>query len=103
MKKGVLCMLFGGNSRRVKKGTDKKGREKAGDGSDSEEEEDEENGDDGDTAAGDPAGTSKLNKCGEINILLCSDPGTSKSQLLGYEHKLFPRGVYISRKGSSAE
>jgi len=102
VKKGVLCMLFGGNSRRVKKGTDKKRREKAGDGSDSEEEEDEENGNDGDTAAGEPAGTSKLNKRGDINILLCGDPGTSKSQLLGYVHKLSPRGVYTSGKGSSA-
>jgi DNA replication licensing factor MCM4 len=30
------------------------------------------------------------------------DPGTSKSQLLGYVHKLSPRGVYTSGKGSSA-
>eukprot|EP00957_Ditylum_brightwellii_P178772 13617481-Ditylum_brightwellii.AAC.1 len=93
-------MLYGGNSRRVKKDTEKKRREKAGDGSDSEEE--EENGNDGDTAGSEPAGTSKLNKCGDINILLCGDPGTSKSQLLGYVHKLSPRGVYTSGKGLSA-
>jgi len=34
--------------------------------------------------------------------LLCGDPGTSKSQLLGYVHKIAPRGVYTSGKGSSA-
>ena len=39
---------------------------------------------------------------GEINILLCGDPGTSKSQLLGYVNKLAPRGIYTSGKGSSA-
>ena len=39
---------------------------------------------------------------GEINILLCGDPGTSKSQLLGYVHKIAPRGMYTSGKGSSA-
>ena len=38
----------------------------------------------------------------EINILLCGDPGTSKSQLLQYVHKLVPRGQYTSGKGSSA-
>ena len=30
---------------------------------------------------------------GDINILLCGDPGTSKSQLLSYVHKLTPRGM----------
>ena len=39
---------------------------------------------------------------GEINVLLCGDPGTSKSQLLGYVHKIAPRGMYTSGKGSSA-
>ena len=38
----------------------------------------------------------------DINILLCGDPGTSKSQLLSYVHKLTPRGIYTSGKGSSA-
>ena len=53
----------------------------------------------------------------EINILLCGDPGTSKSQLLKvnmilisilsylafqYIHNLMPRGQYTSGKGSSA-
>ncbi|KAI8138048.1 MCM2/3/5 family-domain-containing protein [Fennellomyces sp. T-0311] len=39
---------------------------------------------------------------GEINVLLVGDPGTSKSQLLQYVHKISPRGVYTSGKGSSA-
>lgn len=38
----------------------------------------------------------------EINILLCGDPGTSKSQLLKYVHDIMPRGQYTSGKGSSA-
>lgn len=39
---------------------------------------------------------------GDINILLCGDPSTSKSQMLTYIHKIAPRGVYTSGKGSSA-
>ncbi|KAL7675062.1 hypothetical protein ACOME3_001330 [Neoechinorhynchus agilis] len=38
----------------------------------------------------------------EINILLCGDPGTSKSQLMQYVYKLVPRSQYTSGKGSSA-
>ncbi|KRZ18433.1 DNA replication licensing factor MCM4 [Trichinella zimbabwensis] len=38
----------------------------------------------------------------EINVLLCGDPGTSKSQLLQYIYRLLPRGQYVSGKGSSA-
>jgi DNA replication licensing factor MCM4 len=38
----------------------------------------------------------------DINILLCGDPGTSKSQLLQYVYGLVPRGQYTSGKGSSA-
>ncbi|KIH88361.1 minichromosome maintenance protein 4 (cell division control protein 54) [Sporothrix brasiliensis 5110] len=39
---------------------------------------------------------------GDINVLLCGDPSTAKSQMLGYIHKIAPRGVYTSGKGSSA-
>jgi len=38
----------------------------------------------------------------EVNILLCGDPGTSKSQLLKYVYDLIPRSQYTSGKGSSA-
>ena len=104
VKRGVLCMLFGGNHKRVRKGTAEQKRKKIerqkkrfdnfdSDDSDSDDDEDENGG---------SSGTSKLNKRGDINILLCGDPGTSKSQLLSYVHKLSPRGVYTSGKGSSA-
>ncbi|OLL24127.1 DNA replication licensing factor mcm4 [Neolecta irregularis DAH-3] len=39
---------------------------------------------------------------GDINVLLCGDPSTSKSQILQYVHKIAPRGVFTSGKGSSA-
>nr|XP_020646593.1 DNA replication licensing factor MCM4 [Pogona vitticeps] len=46
--------------------------------------------------------TGRGNFRAEINILLCGDPGTSKSQLLHYVYSLVPRGQYTSGKGSSA-
>ena len=85
-------MLFGGNHVRIKRGTaaSKVGTDDDDGWSDEEEEEE-------------PAsGKSKLHKRGDINILLCGDPGTSKSQLLSYVNKLSTRGVYTSGKGSSA-
>ena len=94
IKKGVLCMLFSGNHVRVKKGTAAR-RENEEDRSHSSWLDDEED-------TGEAQGTSKLNKRGDINILLCGDPGTSKSQLLSYVNKLSARGVYTSGKGSSA-
>ena len=38
----------------------------------------------------------------DINVVLCGDPGTSKSQLLSCIHQIAPRGIYTSGKGSSA-
>ena len=64
VKKGILCLLFGG--------------------------------------AGAEEGASSGKFRGEINVLMCGDPGTSKSQLLQYVHKIAPRGIYTSGKGSSA-
>jgi len=49
-----------------------------------------------------PAQSSKGRCRPEINSLLCGDPSTAKSQLLGYAYKLAPRGIYTSGKGSSA-
>ncbi|CAB0006715.1 unnamed protein product [Nesidiocoris tenuis] len=42
------------------------------------------------------------NQWSDINILLCGDPGTSKSQLLNYVYNLVPKSQYTSGKGSSA-
>eukprot|EP00047_Mylnosiga_fluctuans_P002952 m.226726 g.226726 ORF g.226726 m.226726 type:complete len:825 (+) comp11469_c0_seq1:44-2518(+) len=39
---------------------------------------------------------------GEIHVLLCGDPGTSKSQLLQYAVNLASRGIYTSGRGSSS-
>lgn len=64
VKKGILCLMFGG------------------------------------AGANDGAGSGRFR--GEINVLMCGDPGTSKSQLLQYVNKLAPRGIYTSGKGSSA-
>ncbi|SBT47568.1 DNA replication licensing factor MCM4, putative (MCM4) [Plasmodium ovale wallikeri] len=52
-------------------------------------------------------GSKTTDKCknkyrSEIHILLCGDPSTAKSQLLHYVHKLSPRGIYTSGKGSSS-
>lgn len=71
VKKGILCMLFGGNQ----------------------------NSDDEEDWLSDKK---KPHKRGDINILLCGDPGTSKSQLLSHVNQLSSRGVYTSGKGSSA-
>lgn len=65
VKKGLLCMLFGGAQKTFSQNA--RGRFRP-----------------------------------EINSLLCGDPSTAKSQLMSYVHRLTPRGVYTSGKGSSA-
>ena len=96
VKKGVLCMLFGGNQRRVKNTEQHNVVEQ-----DSDEENWSDDEEMGNNHSPEKAET-KLHKRGDINILLCGDPGTSKSQLLSYVHKLSSRGAYTSGKGSSA-
>lgn len=39
---------------------------------------------------------------GDINVLLCGDPGAAKSQFLKYATKIAPRAVYTTGQGASA-
>lgn len=39
---------------------------------------------------------------GDINVLLCGDPGTAKSQFLKYMEKTAPRSVFTTGQGASA-
>lgn len=39
---------------------------------------------------------------GDINVLLIGDPGTGKSQLLQYVHRIAPRGLYTHGRGTTA-
>lgn len=39
---------------------------------------------------------------GDINVLLCGDPGSAKSQFLKYTHTIAPRAVYTTGQGASA-
>jgi hypothetical protein len=39
---------------------------------------------------------------GDINVLLCGDPGTAKSQFLKYIEKIAPRAIYTTGQGASA-
>ena len=39
---------------------------------------------------------------GDINVLLCGDPGTAKSQFLKYVSQIAPRAVYTTGQGASA-
>jgi len=39
---------------------------------------------------------------GDLNVLLCGDPGTAKSQFLKYTEKIAPRAIYTTGQGASA-
>merc|ERR1719361_3186482 len=47
-----------------------------------------------------PGGKHKVR--GDINVLLCGDPGTAKSQFLKYIEKIAPRAVFSTGQGASA-
>lgn len=97
VKKGILCLLFGGT---LQSAQDKslRRKERLRQAALSQDNENISNDRSNDT----DENITKLHLRGDINILLCGDPGTSKSQLLSYVHKITPRGIYTSGKGSSA-
>ena len=39
---------------------------------------------------------------GDLNVLLCGDPGTAKSQFLKYIEKIAPRAIFTTGQGASA-
>ncbi|KAK9173872.1 MCM2/3/5 family protein [Cryptosporidium meleagridis] len=90
VKKGLLCQLFGGSRKNLLKAASEMVS-----GLDSQ------NCSSSDSMKHKQSNNSSLNRS-EINILLCGDPSTAKSQLLQYIHKITPRGYYISGKGTSA-
>lgn len=47
-----------------------------------------------------PGGKHKVR--GDINVLLCGDPGTAKSQFLKYIEKVSSRAIFTTGQGASA-
>ncbi|CAM9663427.1 unnamed protein product [Ectocarpus sp. 8 AP-2014] len=100
VKKGILCQLFGGNSKSASAQEDEDDVDPETDAltdPNTQDSQAERN------AARPSVSSTRGNRTrGEINVLMCGDPGTSKSQLLAFVHKVAPRGIYTSGKGSSA-
>lgn len=100
VKRGVLCMLFGG----MMPPPEDRGRQRAVTGAAADMAEmgvdEEQQAEDSSRRVAE--GTASNRQRGDVNVLLCGDPGTSKSQLLSYVHQITPRGIYTSGKGSSA-
>ena len=89
VKKGILLQLFGGTS-----------TVQSGQSTSAFDENAAKNGNSADKDAN--SNNMRHHSRSEINLLLCGDPGTSKSQLLQYIYRLVPRAQYTSGKGSSA-
>jgi DNA replication licensing factor MCM2 len=52
---------------------------------------------------GEPKNPAQKHKVrGDINVLVCGDPGTAKSQFLKYCEKIAPRAVFTTGQGASA-
>ncbi|CAB0003622.1 unnamed protein product [Nesidiocoris tenuis] len=52
---------------------------------------------------GQPKNPSQKHKVrGDINVLLCGDPGTAKSQFLKFVEKIAPRAIFTTGQGASA-
>jgi DNA replication licensing factor MCM4 len=121
VKRGILCQMLGGNDRlpnacrTATNTTTAAATAGAGAGTDAaavaqQQQQQQQHDDvlhdsdiDDDDSESDAPGSSDTRgnrKRGEINVLMCGDPGTSKSQLLGFVHKTAPRGIYTSGKGS---
>lgn len=92
IKKGILCLLVGGAN---------SFEEESGEWNE-ESKEAEEKGSNTDSSHEESSNETVKRTRGEINILLCGDPGTAKSQLLSFVNRLSPRGIYTSGKGSSS-
>jgi hypothetical protein len=105
VKRGLLCLLFGGSLPETRERNRVVANERNHAPKRSRRTEGVEEGE-GLLAAEDHTDTfhasesMRMRQRGDINILLCGDPGTSKSQLLSYVHKITPRGIYTSGKGT---
>jgi DNA replication licensing factor MCM4 len=89
VKKGILCQLFGGTSQRQQQVQQAQQRQTLSQTQDLMSEGDFEGQDgEGFNHSNDKSHQKNGYQRSDINILLCGDPGTSKSQLLSYVHKV---------------